>query len=60
MVWSQPRQIVWEILSQKYPTQKRAGGVAHVVKAPAYQTWGPEFKSNTTKKKCFLVYYTTW
>jgi hypothetical protein len=28
---SQPRQIVHEILSRKYPTQKRAGGVTHVV-----------------------------
>jgi hypothetical protein len=25
---SQPRQIVWDILSQKNPTQKKAGGVA--------------------------------
>jgi hypothetical protein len=28
---SQLGQIVWETLSQKYPTQKRAGGVAQVV-----------------------------
>jgi hypothetical protein len=25
---SQPRQIVWETPSQKYPSQSRAGGVA--------------------------------
>jgi hypothetical protein len=31
MVHSQPRQIVCEILSQKYPTQNRAGGVAQAV-----------------------------
>jgi hypothetical protein len=30
-VQSQPRQIVCETLSQKYPTQKRAGGMAQVV-----------------------------
>jgi hypothetical protein len=28
MVQSQPRQIVHETLSQKYPAQNRAGGVA--------------------------------
>jgi hypothetical protein len=31
IVQSQPRQIVFETLSQKYPTQNRAGGVAQVV-----------------------------
>jgi hypothetical protein len=30
MVQSQPRQIVRETLSQKYPIQNRAGGVAQV------------------------------
>jgi hypothetical protein len=30
-VQSQPRQIVHKTLSRKYPTQKRAGGVAQVV-----------------------------
>jgi hypothetical protein len=35
MVGSQPRQIVLETLSWKYPPQKRAGGVAQV--APASQ-----------------------
>jgi hypothetical protein len=33
---SQPRQIVLQALSQKYPSQKRVGGVA--------QGEGPEFK----------------
>jgi hypothetical protein len=37
MVQSQPGQIVQETLSQKTPSQKRAGGVAQGV--------GPEFKS---------------
>jgi hypothetical protein len=27
-VQAQPRQIVWETLSQKHSSQKRAGGVA--------------------------------
>jgi hypothetical protein len=36
MVQSQPRQIVCETLSEKYPTQTRTGGVAQGV--------GPEFK----------------
>jgi hypothetical protein len=36
MVQSQPGQIVCKILSQKYPSQKRAGGVA--------QGEGPVFK----------------
>jgi hypothetical protein len=30
-IGSQPRQIVWEILCGKSPSQKRAGGVAEVV-----------------------------
>jgi hypothetical protein len=33
MVQSQPRQIVCETLSQKHPTQKRAGGVAQATSA---------------------------
>jgi hypothetical protein len=36
MVRSQPRQIVHETLSRKYPSQKRAGGVAQGI--------GHEFK----------------
>jgi hypothetical protein len=40
-VQSQPRQIVREILSQKNPSQKKAGGVAQGV--------GLEFKASTTK-----------
>jgi hypothetical protein len=31
VVWKQPEQIVRKTLSWKYPTQKRAGGVAQVV-----------------------------
>jgi hypothetical protein len=44
-VQSQPRQIVWETLSQKKknPSQKRAGGVAQGV--------GPEFNSQYHEKK---------
>jgi hypothetical protein len=42
-VQSQPRQIVWVTLSQKYPTQKKDGGVAQGV--------GPEFKSQYHQKK---------
>jgi hypothetical protein len=40
-VQSQPGQIVQETLSQKNPTQKRAGGVAQGV--------GPEFKPQNHK-----------
>jgi hypothetical protein len=43
LIGSQPRQIVHETLSQKYPSQKRTGGVAQVV--------GPEFKPQYLKKK---------
>jgi hypothetical protein len=42
VVWSQPGQIVREILSQKNLSQKRAGGVAQGV--------GPEFKSQYRKQ----------
>jgi hypothetical protein len=42
-VRSQLRQIVCDTLSQKYPTQKRAGGVARGV--------GPEFKPPYFKKE---------
>jgi hypothetical protein len=41
-VRSQPRQIVCKTLSQKYPSQKMAGGVA--------QGKGPEFKLQYHKK----------
>jgi hypothetical protein len=43
MVQSQPGQIVHKTLSQKYPTQKRAGG--------ADQGVGSEFKPQYEKKK---------
>jgi hypothetical protein len=42
-VQGQPRQIVLETVSQKNPSQKRAGGVA--------QGLGPEFKPQYCKKK---------
>jgi hypothetical protein len=42
-VQSQPRQIVCETLSQKHPSQKRAGRVA--------QDESPEFKPQYCKKK---------
>jgi hypothetical protein len=44
LVESQPRQIVPKILSQKNPSQKRAGRVAQVCV-------GPEFKLQYHKKK---------
>jgi hypothetical protein len=34
-VQNQPRQIVPETLSQKNPSQKRAGGMAQAVRVPA-------------------------
>jgi hypothetical protein len=43
MVLSQPRQIVCKTLSQKNPSQKRAGGVSQGV--------SPEFKPQYRKKK---------
>jgi hypothetical protein len=43
MVQSQPRQTVCKTLSQKNPSQKRAGGVAQGV--------GPEFSTNPPKKR---------
>jgi hypothetical protein len=43
VVASEPRQVVLKTLSQKNPTQKRAGGVAQGV--------GPEFKLQHAKKK---------
>jgi hypothetical protein len=42
-VQSQPGQTVCEIIPQKYPSQKRAGGVAQGV--------GPEFKPQHHQKK---------
>jgi hypothetical protein len=39
----QPGQIVCKTLSQKYPSQERAGGV--------FQGVGPEFKPQYCKKK---------
>jgi hypothetical protein len=42
-VQNQPGQIICEILSQKYPSLKRIGGVTQGV--------GPEFKPQYCKKK---------
>jgi hypothetical protein len=42
-VQSQPRKIVYGTLSQKYPVQKRAGGMTQGV--------GPEFKPQCQKNK---------
>jgi hypothetical protein len=42
VVWNQPGRIVGTILSQKNPTQKRAGGVV--------QGGGPELKPQYSKK----------
>jgi hypothetical protein len=49
MVQNQPRQTVWETLSQKYPTQNRAGGMAQVVKH--LPSLGQSSSPSTTKKK---------
>jgi hypothetical protein len=42
-----PGQIVLETLSQKNPSQKKAGGVAQGI--------GPEFKSQYRKKKSISI-----
>jgi hypothetical protein len=47
MVQTHPRKILCETLSQKYLTQKRAGGVAHVV--------SPESKPQYQKKKKRMI-----
>jgi hypothetical protein len=51
MVQSQPWQTVHKTLSQKYPSQKRAGGVA--------QGEGSEFKPQYYKKKKSWSYHNT-
>jgi hypothetical protein len=51
MVQSQTRQIAYETLSQKSPSQKRAGGVA--------QGTGPGFKPQYRKNKQIKKTYTT-
>jgi hypothetical protein len=50
-VQSQPGQIVGETLSQKYLTQKRAGGVAQVVEYPPSKCEALSSNSSTAKKK---------
>jgi hypothetical protein len=47
-VRSQPQQIVCKTLSQKHPTQKRAGRVVPVVRVPACLSVSTEFKPCTT------------
>jgi hypothetical protein len=47
-VQSQPKQIVCETLSPKYPSQRWASGVDHVV--------GPEFKPQYGKKKKSILF----
>jgi hypothetical protein len=47
MVCSQPGQTIHKILSQKNPSQKRAGGMAQGV--------GPEFKPYYCKKKKLYI-----
>jgi hypothetical protein len=44
MIQSQLRQKVWENLSQKHPTQNRAGRVDQVVECLHKEALGPEFK----------------
>jgi hypothetical protein len=50
-VQSQPGQIVLKILSQKYSTQKSAGGVAQVVKSLPSKCEALSANPSTTKKK---------
>jgi hypothetical protein len=50
-VRSQPGQIVQEILSRKYPTQKRAGRVAQVVEHLPSKYEALSSNSSTEKKK---------
>jgi hypothetical protein len=52
VVQSQPRQIVQETLSQKHPTQKRAGRLAQVVEhLPCkYKTLSSNSSSSPPKK----------
>jgi hypothetical protein len=51
MVQNQPEQIVQETLSEKYPTQKRAGGVAQVVECLPSQHEALSSNPCTTKNK---------
>jgi hypothetical protein len=50
-VQSQLQQIVLETLSQKYPTQKRAGRVAQVVESLPSKQEAPSSNPSTTKKQ---------
>jgi hypothetical protein len=51
MVQSQPEQIVLEILSQKYPTQKRTGRVTQVAEGLPNKCKFLSSNPNTTKKE---------
>jgi hypothetical protein len=51
MVRSQPRQIVLETISQKYPTQNRAGGVTQVVEHLPHKCEALSSNPSTAKKE---------
>jgi hypothetical protein len=50
-------QIVRENLSQKYPTQKRTGGVAQMVEHPTSKHKALRSNLNTEKKKKNIYIY---
>jgi hypothetical protein len=51
-VQSQPGQILRETLSQKYPTQKRAGGVTQVVKClPSKHEFKPQYHKKQVQQE---------
>jgi hypothetical protein len=50
-LWSQPGQIVREILSQKYPRQNRAGRVAQVIECLPSKCKTLSSNPSTTKRK---------
>jgi hypothetical protein len=54
VVQSQPREIVHETPSQKYPTQKRAGAVPQGVECQPSKREALSSNPNTKKKKEFL------
>jgi hypothetical protein len=57
---SEPRQIVGETLSQKNPSQKRAGGVVQIValnSSPSTATKGKKKKKGNADSK---AYYHLW
>jgi hypothetical protein len=52
-VWSQPRQIVHETLSQKNLSQKRTGGVTQMVQHLPCNPRGPKFKPQYCPGMCW-------